>query len=89
MPREQIESRLAELHSELARLDQVDPELSDLLKQVDKDIHSLLDAEEPREEEAGLLMQKLEELEAGFAARHPHLEQFFQELIAVLGRLGI
>jgi len=89
MPREQIESKLAELHSELARLDKVDPELSDLLKRVDEDIHVLLDAEQPRAEETSRLMQRLEELEAGFAARHPQLEKFFQELIAVLGRLGI
>ena len=35
------------------------------------------------------LMQRVEELGADFAARHPQLERFFQELVAVLGRLGI
>ncbi len=89
MPREQIETRLAELHAELGKLDSVDPELAGLLKAVDEDIHSLLEAEQPAEEETSRLMLRVEALGADFAAKHPHLERFFQELISVLGRLGI
>lgn len=89
MPRDQIETRLAELHAELEKLDSVDPQLLELLKAVDGDIHTLLGAEEPESEDTTLLMQRLEEVGADFAARHPQLERFFQELIAVLGRLGI
>jgi len=89
MPSEQIQTKLAELHNALERLDSVDPELLDLLKTIDGDIHALLESGRPDEEEAGQLMQRVEELGADFAARHPQIEQFFQELVAVLGRLGI
>ena len=89
MAREQIETRLAELHAELGKLDSVDPRLLELLKAVDGDIHTLLGADHPEEEDATALMQRVEAVGADFAARHPQLERFFQELIAVLGRLGI
>ena len=89
MPREQIQTRLAELHEALEKLDSVEPELLDLLKTVDGDIHALLESGRADEEQAGELMQRVEELGADFAARHPQLERFFQELVAVLGRLGI
>lgn len=89
MPRQQIESTLEELHSELGKLDSVDPALLDLLKTVDSDIQSLLADEEPEPEATSQLMLRVESLGADLAARHPHLERFCQELIATLGRLGI
>ncbi|HEY5644719.1 MAG TPA: DUF4404 family protein [Pseudomonadales bacterium] len=89
MPKQQIRATLSELHAELEKLDRVDPELEHLLRQVDDDIHALLASEHPVEEETGLLMQRVEALGADFAARHPQLERFFQEIVAVLGRLGI
>ncbi|MGE0623927.1 MAG: DUF4404 family protein [Pseudomonadales bacterium] len=89
MPKDQIQTRLAELHEALEKLDSVDPQLLELLKTVDGDIHALLESGVPEEEETGALMQRVEELGADFAARHPQLERFFQELVAVLGRLGI
>lgn len=89
MPREQIESTLAELHEELGKLDQVDDELLTLLKTVDGDIQELLESEAPTADDTSQLMLRVEALGADFAARHPQMERFFQELIAVLGRLGI
>ena len=89
MPRDQIQTKLTELHTELEKLDSVDPELLELLKTVDGDIHDLLESGEPGAEETAPIMESLEALGADFAARHPQLERFFQELIAVLGRLGI
>ena len=89
MSKEQIETKLAELHAELKKLDQVDPQLLDLLRTVDGDIHALLRARQPDADETGELLQRVEAVGADFAARHPGLERFFQELVATLGRLGI
>ena len=89
MPEKQIKSSLSELHQSLEQAEQVDPELRELLLQVDADIHKLLadDARDPAH--AATLQGRIEALGADFAAKHPHTERFFQELIAALGRLGI
>ena len=86
---DKVKKALAELHDELEGVESVDPAMLDLLKQVDGDIHSLLEAQAPAAEETSALMLRIEELGADFAARHPHTERFFQELISTLGRLGI
>ena len=70
-------------------MDSVDPAMLELLQKVDGDIHSLLESQTREEEETSALMLRIEELGAEFAARHPHTERFFQELISTLGRLGI
>ena len=87
MPEKQIKLSLSELHQALEQADEVDPELRELLLQVDGDIHKLLNAPAPGE--AATLQGRIEALSADFAAKHPHTERFFQELIAALGRLGI
>ena len=87
MPEKQIKSSLGELHQALEQADEVDPELRELLLQVDDDIHKLLSSPDPGG--AATLQGRIEALSADFAAKHPHTERFFQELIAALGRLGI
>ncbi len=86
---DKVKKALSELHDALEEVDSVDPAMLDLLKKVDGDIHSLLEAQAPREEETSALMLRIEELGADFAARHPQTERFFQELVGTLGRLGI
>lgn len=85
----EIKATLSELHQALEDVDSVDPAMLDLLKQVDGDIHALLESRSPAEEEASALLLRVEALGANFAARHPHTERFFQELVTTLGRLGI
>jgi len=89
MPETKIKNTLSELHEALEDVDSVDPALLELLKQVDGDIHELLESQTRAEEETSALMQRVEELGASFAAKHPNTERFFQELISTLGRLGI
>ena len=86
---EKVKKALSELHDALEGVDSVDPAMRELLQQVDGDIHSLLEAQTPAAEETSALMLRIEKLGADFAARHPHTERFFQELIGTLGRLGI
>jgi ABC-type transporter Mla subunit MlaD len=89
MPETRVKTALSELHQALEDVDSVDPDLRDLLQQVDGDIHALLETQSPADEDTSDLMAKIEELGAEFAARHPHTERFFQELVSTLGRLGI
>lgn len=89
MSKDQIETKLSELHAALEQMDSVDEDLLKLLQTVDDDIHDLLEADEPEPEDTNVVMERVEAIGADFAARHPHMERFFQELIAVLGRLGI
>ena len=86
---DKVKAALSELHQALEEVDSVDPALRELLTQVDGDIHSLLETQSPEAEQTSALMLRVEELGADFAARHPHTERFFQELISTLGRLGI
>jgi len=89
MQKREIENRLAELHESLGEIDAADPKLLELLKQVDRDIHELLESSSASEHETSRLKERVEELGADFAARYPHTERFFQELVETLGRLGI
>ena len=86
---EQVKTALAELHQALENVDEVDPAMLELLQSVDGDIHALLEAQTPADAETSALMLRIEELGAKFAARHPHTERLFQELVTTLGRLGI
>lgn len=89
MSEQKIKATLAELHEELASVDNLDPSLRELLKQVDGDIRELLNDEAPARQQTGAIMQRLEALGARFAAEHPASERFFQELVATLGRIGV
>jgi hypothetical protein len=88
MQKSDITDRLAELHEALEEIDKPDPSLIALLREVDEDIHEVLE-KSPNDHEEGRLKERVEELGAEFAARYPHTERFFQELVATLGRLGI
>jgi hypothetical protein len=89
MPDKQIRKALADLHDALGEVDEIDPSLQQLLMQVDSDIHTLLEHEARPHDEVGPLQERVEELGAEFAANHPQTERFFQEIVAILGRLGI
>jgi len=88
MQKSDIRDRLAELHEALEEIEKPDPALVALLREVDDDIHEVLE-KSPEGHEAESLKERVEELGAEFAARYPHTERFFQELVATLGRLGI
>lgn len=84
-----LAERLAELHGELEKTPELDAELEALLREVDADIHSLLEREQPGEAEVQSLRERLEALATDFDAQHPNTNIFFRELIHALGRMGI
>lgn len=82
-----IKTTLAELHDELERAPSLDEDLRALLEEVDRDIHNLLEADQP--DDADGLRDRVEALAADFRAQHPTTETFFRELVNALGRMGI
>jgi hypothetical protein len=89
MPGSDIKDTLARLHAELENASEVDEDLRRLLRDVDADIHTLLDEETHEAREVHGITERLEEMAAEFAAQHPHTERFFREIIEALGRMGI
>ena len=88
MEREQLKQTLRSLHEELESQETVDPELSELLGTLDQDIHQLISQTSEIQETAGTV-DAAESLAARFAATHPRAEAIMQEIIALLGRMGV
>ncbi len=91
----QLKDSLRNLHGALSNAGPVDEELQDLLRQLDGDIHQLLEqrAADGSVDEAGSttygLAERTQEISAQFAARHPALEPTLRELTRILGNMGI
>jgi 1,2-phenylacetyl-CoA epoxidase catalytic subunit len=85
-----LKAHLKTLHQNLAETGEVDEELQELLRQLDRDIKHLLDK---REEEADTdtygLAERTQELSARFAVEHPRLEPTLRELGRILANMGI
>lgn len=88
MTEEDLRQRLARLHQDLSQETDVDPELKRLLQTVDRDIHRRLAGDAQAHEHEGFA-ERLQAIEAGFAARHPHLEPVLREVVHLLQRMGI
>jgi hypothetical protein len=91
-----LKQHLKTLHADLASTGEVDPELQDLLRQLDGDIKTLLErrladdagADAPDSTTYGLA-ERTQEITAKFAARHPRLEPALRELGTLLANMGI
>jgi hypothetical protein len=91
-----LKQHLKTLRADLASAGEVDAELTDLLRQLDGDIKTLL--ERPLAVEAGEgepesttygLAERSQEITAKFAAKHPRLEPALRELGNILANMGI
>jgi hypothetical protein len=92
-----LKQHLKTLHADLASTGEVDAELTDLLRQLDGDIKTLL--ERRLQEDAGQhaadssttygLAERSQEITARFAAQHPRLEPALRELGNILASMGI
>jgi hypothetical protein len=89
MRRDELRQALKKLQDHLETTGDLDPELESILKELDYDIHALLDKDEPDGEEASFLLQQAQAADARFAAKHPQLEAVFREVINALARMGI
>ena len=89
MSNDQIKQRLAELHADLERTDDVDAELHRLLGEVDRDIHELLARDAADAAEADDLAGRVNEMAADFAAQYPTAARYLREVAEMLSKLGI
>jgi arsenate reductase-like glutaredoxin family protein len=85
-----LKAHLQSLRRDLAETGEVDEELQELLRQLDRDIKQLL---EKRGEEADTdtygLAERTQEISARFAVEHPRLEPTLRELGRILANMGI
>ncbi len=87
MSNTEIRELLAKLQEEIQKTE-LDDETRSMVKELDSDIHGLLDTQGDRTE-AESVVEKARELETNFAADHPTIERFMREVIDVLVRMGI
>lgn len=87
MSNEKIRELLAKLHNEVQQTE-VDASTRASLKELDSQIHDLLESSAP-ESAVTPVLERAKLLEARFAADHPTVEGFMREVIDTLGKLGI
>ena len=87
MSNTEIRELLARLQDEIQKTE-LDDETRSMVKELDSDIHGLLDTEGDKAE-TDSVVEKARALETNFAAEHPTIERFMREVIDVLVRMGI
>jgi hypothetical protein len=92
METEHLKKSLKSLHTHLEGTELVDIELKQLLQVLNNDIQELLERapdNEPEESTTFGLGERMQEITAQFAAKHPTLEPALRELGVILTNLGI
>ena len=84
-----IKSTIRDLHENLEKAGPIDPETRELLSQLDRDLHHLLESDGRGDREEDGLQERLEALAADFDSRHPQLSAVLRELGVALARVGI
>jgi hypothetical protein len=87
MSNTQIRELLAKLQDEIQKT-KLDDDTRSLVRDLDADIHDLLDSDGDRAETDSVI-EKARVLETNFATEHPTIERFMREVIDVLVRMGI
>lgn len=88
MSEDNIKELLARLQDELEKTDTIDPETRKLVRELDEDIHRLVDPDDELVDWDGLV-DRANSIEARFAAEHPSVARFLREVMASLSRVGI
>ncbi len=78
-----------ELEAELASLDQVEPQVQQVLEEAVTRLHDVLGSKEGAALEAQSLAEQLQRAEAEFEVSHPTLSGIVVRVIHALGQLGI
>lgn len=87
MSNTQIRELLAKLQDEIQKT-KLDDDTRSLVRDLDADIHDLLDPDGDRAETDSVI-EKARVLETNFATEHPTIERFMREVIDMLVRMGI
>jgi len=87
MSNTQIRELLEKLQNEIQKTE-LDDDTRAMVRDLDADIHGLLE-QEGESAETDSVLEKARELETNFATEHPTIERFMREVIDVLVRMGI
>ena len=87
MSNTQIRELLAKLQEEIQKTE-LDDDTRALVRDLDSDIHGLLETEGDKAE-TDSVVEKAKALETNFATEHPTIERFMREVIDTLVRMGI
>lgn len=87
MSNKEIRGLLAKLQGEIQKTE-LDDDTRALVRDLDSDIHDLLNPE-AHDAETDSVLAKARELETNFATEHPTIERFMREVIDALVRMGI
>lgn len=88
MSEQNIKDLLVQLQKELEKARTVDPETLDLVRELDDDIHRLVDPESDLNDFDSVI-DRANAIETRFAVDHPTAERFLREIINALSRVGI
>ena len=86
LPTDLVES-LTKLHAELETSKNVEPQVLEQVRELDRQVHEMIKSNELKAEET--ILSQLLALEAKFAAEHPTLERITREVIDRLAMMGI
>ena len=85
MSNARIRELLRQLHEELATAN-ADDEIISLARELDADVHALLDSSAPS---SNALTDRLRSAEVKFSVKHPLAERILREIIDALAKMGI
>jgi Domain of unknown function (DUF4404) len=89
MQRQELADQLAQLHAELSRTDEVDPQNLELLRKLTADIGRLLDKNVAAGPEAEGVTSGLRDLLLKFEGEHPELSISLGKVADALAAIGI
>jgi len=87
MSDKKIRKLLAKLHEEVQKTE-VDADTRSSLRELDSDIHDLLNSSTPAPD-ANFVLERAKLLESRFATNHPVIERFMREVIDTLSKMGV
>jgi len=88
MSEKNIKDLLVQLQEELEKADAVDSETLKLVRELDDDIHRLVDPESDLNDYDSVI-DRANAMETRFAVDYPTAERFLREIINALSRVGI
>lgn len=90
MSGQELKDRLRDLHNQLNEQAPIDAELRTLLLTVEKDIEEILERQGGGPSASDTIVSdRVRQMSANFAVKHPHLEPIFRDLTELLARMGI
>ncbi len=87
MSDKKIRKLLSKLHEEVQKTE-VDADTRSSLRELDADIHDLLNSSAPAPD-ANFVLERAKLLESRFALNHPAIERFMREVIDTLSKMGV